>query len=89
MRRNEPTSRHRPNAIRRACAVLVVAFAIGCERAVLIDDGAPVRLSRPTPARVFYRDGDTWRETAGEVVVPAGWWLVPPRFVEDDEGAMQ
>ena len=86
MARNEPTSPRRLRATPTVCALQAAAFVIGCERAVLIDDGAPVRLSRPTPARVYYDDNGTWRETAGEVVVPAGWWIVPPRFVEADEG---
>jgi hypothetical protein len=47
---------------------------------VLVPDGSPMRSARLT-GTVLQRIDGQWVES-GEVEIPEGWYLVPPRFVE-------
>lgn len=61
-------------------ALLVLLCANGCARTVLVPDGSPMR-SVSLKGRVLQRIDGEWVES-GEVEIPEGWYLVPPRFVE-------
>jgi len=63
-----------------SCALLVVLCASGCARTVLVPDGSPMRSVKLT-GRVLQRIDGEWVESS-EVEIPEGWYLVPPRFVE-------
>ena len=63
------------------CALLVVLCASGCARTVLVPDGSPMRSAKLTGTVLQRIDGE-WVES-GQVEIPEGWYLVPPRFVED------
>ena len=62
------------------CALLVVLCASGCARTVLVPDGSPMRVGRATGTVLQRIDGE-WVES-GETTLPEGWYMVPPRFVE-------
>ncbi len=65
-----------------AFAGLVLAFASGCSRTVLVSEASPVRIGPGTKARVYARVGGEWILSENRVEVPEGWYLVPPSFVE-------
>jgi len=61
-------------------ALLVLLCASGCARTVLVPDGSPMRSVKLT-GRVLQRIDGEWIESS-DVEIPEGWYLVPPRFVE-------
>lgn len=71
--------------IATALTALALAFASGCARTVIVEEGSPVKLARPVKARILYLGQTGWTEAPTEVEIPEGWWLVSPRFV-DGEG---
>jgi hypothetical protein len=66
-------------------AALAVVFANGCGRTVLVSDGSPMRIGSDTAAKVYTRQGGEWVLSPDRVEIPEGWYVVPPRFVEEDE----
>ncbi len=64
-------------------AALVIACACGCSRTVLVSESSPMRVARETVVRVYTLEEDgSWRE-AQPVVLPEGWYIVPPSYVEE------
>jgi len=61
-------------------ALLVLLCASGCRQTVLVPDGSPMR-SVSLKGRVLQRIEGEWVESS-DVEIPEGWYLVPPRFVE-------
>ena len=72
-------------AICLACAVPVLASASGCARAVLIPEGAPVRIGPDCRTKVYVMTESEWRLSGNRVEIPEGWYVVPPSFVEEPE----
>lgn len=66
-------------------AVLALAFATGCGRTVLVSDGSPMRIGKDATGRVYTRQAGEWVLSDDRVTLPEGWYIVPPRFVEEDE----
>lgn len=66
-------------------AVLALVFATGCGRTVLVSDGSPMRIGKGTAGRVYTRQDGEWVLSCDRVEIPEGWYVVPPRFVEEDE----
>lgn len=66
-------------------AVLALGFALGCGRTVLVSDGSPARIGPDAKARLYARVNGEWVLSREKVAIPEGWYLVPPRFVEEDE----
>lgn len=67
------------------CVVLVLGFASGCTRAVLIPESSPIRIGPETKARIYaYIDGE-WTLMDNIVDIPEGWYVVPPSFVEESK----
>lgn len=64
-------------------AALVVGFAGGCARTVLVPEGAPVRIGPRVEGRVYARVDGEWELSDNRVELPEGWYLVPPSFVEE------
>lgn len=70
---------------RLGCAALAVASAAGCApRTVLVTDGAPMRIGRDAAARVYTLQDGQWRMTEQPVPLPEGWYLVSPRWVDEE-----
>lgn len=65
-------------------AVLAGAFAGGCARAVLIPESSPIRIGPETRARIYAMTDGDWRLSDNRVLIPEGWYCVPPSFVEED-----
>lgn len=82
---NEEALRWMQIAIWVGFAVLAVVFASGCARTVLVSDGSPMRIGQGTAGRVYTRQGGEWVLSPDRVQIPEGWYVVPPRFVEEDE----
>lgn len=73
-----------PRKMLNFSAVLALAFASGCTRTTLVPESSPLRIARPVEARVYVlQDDGTWRESE-TVIVPEGFYLVPPSFVESE-----
>lgn len=73
----------RRTAIPMLCVGLAVACASGCGlRPVLVTEADPVRMGPGVRARLYVRINGTWTLTEGRTVVPEGWYLVPPSYVE-------
>lgn len=82
---NEEALRWIQIAIWVGFAVLAVVFASGCARTVLVSDGSPMRIGQGTAGRVYTRQAGEWVLSPDRVEIPEGWYVVPPRFVEEDE----
>lgn len=66
-------------------AALVLAFASGCSRTVLVPESSPIRIGPETRARVYALDGGEWVLSENRVEIPEGWYCVPPSFVEEEK----
>jgi hypothetical protein len=51
---------------------------------VLVSESSPIRVGPRTEARVYALVGGEWVLSENEVLVPEGWYCVPPSFVEDE-----
>ena len=83
-----PARRSRPAAIARSFGALAIAFAASCAgRTVLIPESDTLLRVGPggTKTRVWYHLDGEWVDSGAEVRIPEGWYLLPPRFVEDGE----
>ena len=67
------------------CAVLALAFAFGCSRAVFIPESSPIRVGPNCKTKVYLLINGEWTLSDNSVVIPEGWYCVPPRFVDEDE----
>ena len=65
-------------------SALVLAFASGCGRTVLVSEGSPMRVGPETRAQVWTRVDGEWELSANRLDIPEGWYLVPPSFVEKE-----
>lgn len=66
-----------------AFAGLLVAFASGCSRTVLVSEASPVRIGPQVHGRVYALVKGEWVLSENRLELPEGWYLVPPSFVED------
>lgn len=64
--------------------VLALGFASGCARVVLVPESSPIRLAAPTTTKVYALVNSEWTRSTNSVVIPEGWYCVPPSFVEDE-----
>jgi hypothetical protein len=65
-----------------AFTALVIGSASGCTRAVLVPESSPMRIGPETAARVYCLDQGEWVLSENRVMIPEGWYLVPPSYVE-------
>lgn len=72
-------------AICLAFVVPASASVHGCARAVLIPEGAPMRIGPECRTRVYVMTGSEWRLSGNRIEIPEGWYVVPPSFVEEPE----
>ena len=73
-----------PTTIALFCAVLLLGFALGCGRTVLVREGSPMRIGPAAKGRIYTRQGGEWILSDDRVAIPEGWYLVPPSFVEEE-----
>jgi hypothetical protein len=67
------------------CVVLVLGFASGCTRAVLIPESSPIRIGPQTQGRIYTLIKGEWVLMDNTVTIPEGWYVVPPSFVEESK----
>jgi hypothetical protein len=66
-------------------AALALASATGCSRAVFIPESSPIRVGPNCKTKVYLLINGEWTLSDNSVVIPEGWYCVPPRFVDEDE----
>ena len=59
--------------------LLVLPICLGCQqtKVVLVPNGDPVMLAKPTTASVYGFDKDKKLVGPSKVVLPAGWYVLP------------
>jgi hypothetical protein len=67
------------------CAVLAIAFAIGCgtSRTVFVPEESPMRIGPDSRIKVYHRVNGEWTLSQNKIAIPEGWYLVPPSFVKE------
>lgn len=68
-----------------AFVVLVLGFASGCNRAVLIPESSPKRVGPSVKGQVYMLVEGKWTLSDNRVEIPEGWYIVPPSFVDGEE----
>ena len=63
--------------------LLVLVYASGCTRTVLVPESSPIRVGPATRARIYAMTDGEWELSANCVEIPEGWYCVPPSFVEE------
>lgn len=73
--------------LRIAILLLCLASVCGCGigRTQLVTDDVPLRTGPDVKGRVFVLTEGQWRLGDSPVTIPAGWYIVPPRFVDPDD----
>ena len=59
----------------------VLLTCLGCQqtKVVLVPSGDPVMLARPTKASVYAFDADKKLVGPSQVILPAGWYVLPKK----------
>lgn len=65
-------------------AALVAGLETGCTRAVLVPESSPVRIGPEVRCRIYLLENGEWVISDNEVLLPEGWYCVPPSYVEDE-----
>ena len=65
--------------ISRMIWLLVLPIFLGCQmtKVVLVPNGDPVMLAKPTKASVYSFDSNKKLVGPSKVVLPAGWYVLP------------
>jgi hypothetical protein len=64
--------------------VLVVACVTGCAtKTVFVPEESPMRVGPRTEMRVYHRINGEWTLSNNRILVPEGWYLVPPSYVKE------
>lgn len=61
---------------------LALAFANGCARVTLVSEGSPVRIGPECRVRVYTLTENGWELSPNAVMIPEGWYCVPPSYVD-------
>ena len=66
-------------SLSRMIWLAVLLTCLGCQvtRVVLVPSGDPVMLARPTKASVYAFDADKKLVGPCQVILPAGWYVLP------------
>jgi hypothetical protein len=78
-------SRRSQLKIALASLVLAGVSASGCARTVLVPEGSPMRVGPRASMRVYALVDGNWQLSDNKIVVPEGWYLVPPSYVKDED----
>ena len=67
--------------ISRMIWLAVLPICLGCQmtKVVLVPSGDPVMLARPTKASVYAFDADKKLVGPSQVILPAGWYVLPKK----------
>ena len=67
--------------ISRMIWLAVLPIFLGCQqtKVVLVPSGDPVMLARPTKASVYAFDADKKLVGPSQVMLPAGWYVLPKK----------
>ena len=59
----------------------VLPIFLGCQmtKVILVPSGDPVMLARPTKASVYAFDADKKLVGPSQVILPAGWYVLPKK----------
>jgi hypothetical protein len=67
------------------CAVLVIAFVSGCgSKTIFVPEDSPMRAGPMTMMYVYHRVDGEWVLSRNRIMIPEGWYLVPPSFVKPE-----
>jgi hypothetical protein len=58
---------------------------VGCSRVVLVTEASPIRIGPDCQAQVYTLIDGEWRLGDNRVVIPEGWYVVPPSFVDSQK----
>jgi hypothetical protein len=64
-------------------AALVAGLETGCTRAVLVPESSPVRIGPEVRCRIYLLENGEWVISDNEILLPEGWYCVPPSYVEE------
>jgi hypothetical protein len=76
-------SRSMPTWIAIISLLLLIGFACGCGRTVLVSEASPIRIGPSAKIRVYTLVDGEWKLSPNAVTVSEGWYCVPPSFVEE------
>jgi hypothetical protein len=67
--------------ISRMIWLAVLLTCLGCQmtKVVLVPSGDPVMLAKPTKASVYAFDADKKLVGPSQVILPAGWYVLPKK----------
>ena len=65
--------------------MLALVFAVGCARVTLVTEGSPMRVGPSCNTHVYTLSDNGWELSPNTVLVPEGWYIVPPSYVENKE----
>ena len=65
----------------RTIWLAVLPICLGCQmtKVVLVPSGDPVMLAKPTKASVYGFDADKKLVGPSQVILPAGWYVLPKK----------
>lgn len=63
---------------------LVLVYATGCNRAVLIKESSPMRTGPDCRTQVYMLIDGKWTLSDNRIEIPEGWYVVPPSFVDGE-----
>ena len=65
----------------RTIWLAVLLASLGCQmtKVVLVPSGDPVMLAKPTKASVYAFDADKKLVGPSQVILPAGWYVLPKK----------
>lgn len=64
---------------------LILGVGCGSGRTVLVSEDSPIRTGPDVAGRVYQMVDGEWQLSGNRVAIPEGWYIVPPRFVDDDD----
>ena len=62
-----------------------LVLASGCGRTVLVREDSPMRTAEAVQCRMYVMIDGVWTRTDGDVLIPEGWYVLPPRFVYPED----
>lgn len=74
-------------ATSRLCGLLLFAFVLGCgSRTIFVPESSPMRIAEPNGVRmrVYHRVDGVWTRSENSIVVPEGWYLLPPSYMAEE-----
>lgn len=61
-------------------------YAVACQRIVLVSEASPTRIGSKVYGRLYTLGADgSWTLSDNEVLLPEGWYLVPPSYVAEEK----